>query len=48
MPIEWEEGEVIRWAPMDHSIHSEHMRARGSIGYEEGLAGWMGNRSGDH
>ncbi|KAH7146247.1 hypothetical protein EDB81DRAFT_794736 [Dactylonectria macrodidyma] len=48
IPIEWEEGEVVRWDPMEHPIHSEQMNARGRKGYEEGLVSWMGNRKSTH
>jgi hypothetical protein len=45
IPIEWEEGERVRWDPMEHPIHSELMKARGRVGHEEELASWMGNTS---
>ncbi|KAI8648648.1 hypothetical protein NCS57_01476500 [Fusarium keratoplasticum] len=48
MPIEWEEGERVRWDPMEHPIHSEHMKARERVGDKEGLIRWMGDRSNDH
>lgn len=47
MPIEWEEGERVRSGPMEHPIHSEHIKARGRVGKEE-LINWMGNRSNEY
>ncbi|EEU41641.1 uncharacterized protein NECHADRAFT_87919 [Fusarium vanettenii 77-13-4] len=48
MPIEWEEGERVRWDPMEHPIHSEHMKARQKVGDKGTLISWMGDRSHDH
>ncbi|KAH7271058.1 hypothetical protein NW759_001559 [Fusarium solani] len=48
MPIEWEEGETVRWDPMEHPVHSEHMKARERVGDKDGLIRWMGDRSNDH
>ncbi|KAH7134340.1 hypothetical protein EDB81DRAFT_95933 [Dactylonectria macrodidyma] len=45
IPIEWEEGEKVRWDPMKHPVHSQRMKARGRVGYEEELISWMGNRT---
>ncbi|KAL2752062.1 hypothetical protein ACRALDRAFT_1066143 [Sodiomyces alcalophilus JCM 7366] len=44
IPIEWEEGETVKFDPMEHPIHSERMSARGRKGYEEGAVSWMENR----
>ncbi|KAF5006576.1 hypothetical protein FDECE_7051 [Fusarium decemcellulare] len=48
MPIEWEEGEKVRWDPMKHPIHPEHIKARGRVGDKEELIRWMMDRSHDH
>ncbi|UPL03953.1 hypothetical protein LCI18_014887 [Fusarium solani-melongenae] len=47
MPIELEEGERLRWDPMEHPIQLKHMKAMGRVG-DEGLVRWMSDRSDDH
>lgn len=48
IPIEWEEGEVVRWDPMEHPIYSVQMSARGRDRMADGAAYWMEDRKSTH
>lgn len=44
VPRQWEEGEVFKFDPIEHLIHSVRMSARGREDYIDGAVGWMVNR----
>ncbi|KAH7147072.1 hypothetical protein B0J13DRAFT_665034 [Dactylonectria estremocensis] len=48
IPLELGEGEVAKWDPMEHPIHSVQMSARGRKGLEAGAITWMEDRKHTH